>query len=163
MPNEVAAPAEEPRKPSETAPIKAIQLPDADLKTEDFYRQRWRIPAPAGTTKDDARSPAFWGKIAHRLRRDDIVFLFADDGSWELECWVEHVQQKAVVVSIAKNYSRTPLQDTGTRLDDNYYTERRGIDAWCVVRAVDGIVMTRGHALEAIAMNQFYASQPRAA
>lgn len=161
MPNEVAAPVADPIPVA--APTKAVQLPNVDLKTEDFYRNRWRIPAPAGATKDDARSPAFWGPIAHRLRRDDIVFLFAEDGSWELECWVEHVQQKSVIISVQKNYSRTPLQDTGTRLGDEYHTERRGIDGWCVVRDCDGVVIVRGHALEAGAMHQFYAQMPKAA
>lgn len=157
--NLAATPAVEPL----VAPPKAVVLSGAEPKMEDFYRRRLRLPAPKGATKDDARHPSFWGNVAHWLRRDDIVFLFADDGSWELECWVDQVQQKGVVMSIVKNYSRTPRRDTGTRLGDDHYTERRGIDGWCVVRAADGVVIVRGHALEAAAMSTFYAQMPKAA
>jgi hypothetical protein len=56
-----------------------------------------------------------------------------------------------------------PENGAGTRLGDDYYTERRGSLGWCVVRVADRVVIHRGHTLESAAINEFYRSQPKAA
>jgi hypothetical protein len=139
----------------------AIRLPVRVLQEMVQHRRWWWAKAPIGATREDAIHPSFWVNVAKQLTRHDIVTLLAFDESWELEVCVETVRQSGVDVSVRKNYARTPLNMAGTPIGEDYRTEYRATDGWCVVRTKDGAVIIRGCSLEVSAINQFHREQPK--
>jgi hypothetical protein len=157
-----AAP-ETPNPPHGSPGSGQIRLPAAAPREEAQHRRRWWLKAPPEATREDAMHPAFWAHVARWLSRHDVITLLAFDESWELELRVETVRQSGAEVSVSKNYARQPINLAGTPITDQYRSEYRAGEGWCVVRSHDGVAVVRGHTLEVSAINQFHREAQRAA
>lgn len=123
------------------------------------------VRAPAGATQDDCRSPYFLARCAQRLVRHDIIFVLADDESWELELCVEKALPTEVHVSARKAYSRQSIAGASLAVDDagEYRAEFRAGQAWCIVRTSDGHAIIEGRANAGSAIAEFRSREPRKA
>ena len=140
---------------------KRLRVAAGTIRTEDHVRRRWFVKAPAGATKEDCLYESFWAEIAKNFTRHDIIFLLADLEDWELELRVEKVTAAGAVVSLSKSYTRHPIKQTQTVLNENHCTEYVSGKAWCVRRLSDGHLVITGHAQEAAAMAEWHRRQPK--
>lgn len=128
-------------------------------------RNEWWIDAAPGVTQDDVRASDFWFNVAPQLRRLDIVYVWAADQSWEMECGIERVRGDGCEISVRKVYGHTSATDATEVIDDDgkFIVEYRGPEQWCVRRTADGILVQKNHPQKANAVAAWRSSQPRRA
>lgn len=97
-------------------------------------RGTYDFVAPTGTTEHDLLHPDFWSALGDQFARDDIIWLRAPDGSWEVELRCEKPGRSTMEVSIARRISRVPLDASIEWLNDTDYLTYMGPKGWCVFR-----------------------------
>jgi hypothetical protein len=144
-------------------PFKAEVAKRNSLMPEGHGRQRMTHKVAPGVTQDDVRHPDYWRNIAPLLSRHDLITIYADDESWEIEACVERVLQGGAHISVRKVYKRETLVHAGRIVDGlgDFYSEWRVGLGWCIVRRRDGHPVVQGHTLEANAIADWQRQQPR--
>lgn len=127
----------------------------------EHSRQVWTCKAPPGATTEDLLYEEFWQRAARRLNRHDIVFVIADDESWEAELRVEKSGPLGVEVSVVKKMKRTSFTSNRTILGDGEYVTTYQDGAWCVLRTKDKHPIIQGHATESAAIGHWLREVPR--
>ena len=126
------------------------------------FRRWWFFRAPEGADKEAPLYPEFWAAVGRRLARHDMITLLAPDESWEMECCVEKTLGDAgAVVTVRKVHSRHGIVPTMTEVAPGIHSEWKPELGWCIVRQKDQVILERGHGLEATAIAQWRAKQPR--
>jgi hypothetical protein len=73
--------------------MKSPYLPSIALRhLADYSRSHYFVEAPFGVTIEDLMQPKFWAHHTLRLKRLDIVEVFAEDGSFDVDLRVVDVQ-----------------------------------------------------------------------
>ena len=129
----------------------------------EHKRREWWHDAGPNVTQDHIRHPDYWAMLAPQLIRHDLITVLSVDQSWEALLCVERVRQDGADVSVRKIASRTTIVSAGQVVDGigDYVSEWRAGDGWCVIRVKDGVPIVKGHGLEATAIADWRAKQPR--
>ena len=147
----------------ETITEKRPSFPHGNIMPMEHMRRHFMLKAPAGMTQEDARYLEAWKHVAKQFQRHDIVYLLADDESWELEICIEAVRVNGCEISIRKVFSRKPVKSVATILTDDYRAEWRAGLGFCVIRIHDDVAIVKGHHSEAAAILEWQRSQPKKA
>jgi hypothetical protein len=62
----------------------------------------WHVDAPEGTTIDDVQKEDYWTHVGTRLRRNDIIVVSPEDGSWWAELLVRDAGAMFATVEILR-------------------------------------------------------------
>ena len=152
--------------PERLAPLSlAKRAQPTSLSLVETKRQWHWHRAGAGVNQDDIRDVRYFGLLASRLRRHDLITILAEDESWEVECVVERVMREAAEIRVRKVYPRTSINHAGRAVDDlgEYASEWRAGMSWCIIRRSDDCAVVRGHSDETTAIAEWRAKQPRRA
>lgn len=132
------------------------------LQLEGHWRNHHQHKVGPGVTQDTVRHPDYWASVATKLHRHDIIYILANDETWELEACVERVLHGGAHISIRKLYKRQGIADGGTILGNGeFYSEWRPAGGWCVARRSDDVAVVQGFALEELAIADWQKRQPR--
>ncbi|API58746.1 hypothetical protein BSL82_04970 [Tardibacter chloracetimidivorans] len=143
--------------------IKRPCLPPGNIMPMEHMRRHFMLKAPPGMTQEDARYLEAWKHVGKQFQRHDIVYLLADDESWELEICIEAVRLNGCEVSVRKVFSRKPVNTVATILSDDFRAEWRAGMGFCVVRIHDDVPVVKGHHSEAAAILEWQRTQPKKA
>lgn len=133
------------------------------LRGEEFFRKRFVLRANPGDTAETLGYSEWWAAVAPSLSRHDVVFVLADDESWEAECRVEAPFQSGADVTVSKLIKRTGITNALEILGDGAFVlEHVGGSGWCVRRVADGHLVVKGHGTQDVARREWQRTQPKA-
>lgn len=125
-------------------------------------REHFLLRAPVGATPEDLKVPAYWAKVGQFLSRHDVVFVLADDETWEAEVRVEGSSQLGGCnVTVVRVIDRKGINGETQELDDLHYVQHVGGAGFCVFRRADKVAIIQGHMSAEAARAQFMREQPK--
>lgn len=126
-------------------------------------RRMYTCRAPAGVDAEGLLYEEFWRHVSARLNRDDILYVLADDGSWEAECRVETSKPDGAEISIVKKMRRRAIAQRQTILGDGEFLTEYANGYWNVLRTKDRHPVIKGYTSEGSAITAWLREQPRKA
>lgn len=127
-------------------------------------RRMWDLKANPGDTAEAPLSRDWWKQIGQRVSRHDVVHVFADDESWELELRVEASGPGFAEVTAVKLIKRQGVSQAQEILGDGTHVLTFvGGNGFCVKRIADGCLVVQGEHSASAARIRWLAGQPKAA
>jgi len=117
--------------------------------------------APAGVDAEALLYESFWRHVSVKLNRDDIVYVLAEDGSWEVECRIEVSKPDGAEVSIVKKMKRQAIAQRSTVLGSGEFVTAYADGYWNVLRTKDRYPVIKGYGTEGAAITAWLREQPR--
>jgi len=119
---------------------KIEQIIPGRVREAQYARTHWNCIVPAGTLPEDLLKPEFWAHVAVKMKPQDQVEAWSDDGTWYAEYVVRAADRNWALLA-----PKTKVVFTAAdipRPDEPYSVTYRGnLDQWSVVRKSDGSVL----------------------
>lgn len=115
------------------------KLPGHKINTAEYARTAWRAEPASGVEFEEVLKPEYWTHVAKRMKRGDVIEVFAEDGSYYAELLVVNCGDQWASVK-TKGHMSLKAKTAVKRPD--YETKWKGEQAlWSVIRTKDSKLM----------------------
>lgn len=122
-----------------------MKLYERNLKLSESARNVWRVTPEDGVTLDDIIKEDFWGFVAKRFTRGDIIEVLSESGEWFTELLVRSCDRVSARVAVLRHVdlAAKPENIGAAEQNSEYTVSHKGASGWTVRRNSDNEVLAK--------------------
>jgi hypothetical protein len=129
------------------------KLLEPQLVAAEYHENPWIATPGQGTTIADMLVPEYWGNVAARMRRGDIIRVRPADFTWFAELIVLAVGPFTAKVFRLRHFEFDAKPEaTVLAIPAGYDVKHRGKNGWCIIRKSDNAVLKESEPSQASAV-----------